>query len=61
MPRGKRTKRAVTKDELAAFVKDKGFAFDGIRYTQAVPMAGGHWNKPVAAVEGEKFYLIEDA
>ena len=59
--RGKRAKREVTKDQLEAFIKDKGFAFDGIRYTVREPMAGGHWNKPVAAVEGEKFYLIEDA
>lgn len=59
--RGVRTKKEVTKDELEAFVKDKGFAFDGVRYTVREPMVGGHWNKPVAAIEGEKHYLIEDA
>jgi hypothetical protein len=59
--RGVRSKREVSKDDLDKFVQGKGFAFDGIRYTVHEPMAGGHWNKPVAAVEGEKFYLIEDA
>lgn len=59
--RGTRTKKEVSKDELAKFVEGKGYAFDGTRYTEPVKMAGGHWNKPVAAVEGGKFYLITDA
>lgn len=61
MPRGVRTKKEVSKDELTKFVEGKGFAFDGIRYTVREPMVGGHWNKPVAAVQGGKFYLITDA
>lgn len=59
--RAKRTKKEVTKDELDKFVQGKGFAFDGTRYTVPEPMVGGHWNKPVAAVQGGKFYLITDA
>lgn len=59
--RGTRTKREVAKDELDKFVEGRGFAFDGLRYTQRVAMNGGHWNKPVAAVENGKYYLIEDA
>lgn len=61
MPRGVRTKKEIPKDELEKFVEGKGFAFDGVRYTVREPMAGGHWNKPVAATEGGKFYLIADA
>lgn len=58
----RRQKREVTKDELEKFVLSfpHQLEFDGMRYTDSVKMLGGTWKKPVAAVVGEKFYLVED-
>ena len=57
-----RQKREVSEAEFDQFVAEHQpeLHFDGMRYTHPVKMEGHVWQKPVAAIEDEKYYLIDD-
>jgi hypothetical protein len=58
-----RLKREVSEDDLNKFLQENaGLEFDGIWYFRPEHNVSRSliWHKPVAAKEGDKFYLIED-